>query len=149
MVKMIATALGVGYCPVAPGTAGTVAAIPLYLVLSPYPWPLYLVTLLATTAWAAWVSAFGERIFARKDAPQIVIDEVVGFLWTMFALQPTVTTVLMGFLLFRLFDIVKPYPVRLLQERLPGGWGVVMDDVGAGIYANLCLQVITVLGMDR
>jgi phosphatidylglycerophosphatase A len=71
-----------------------------------------------------------------------VIDEVVGLLWTMFYVPPTIPAVIIGFILFRFFDIVKPFPVRLLQDKLPGGYGVVGDDVMAGIYSNLARQVL-------
>jgi len=86
-----------------------------------------------------YVSQEAEKIFQSKDAPRIVIDEVAGFLWTMLLVSPTVRHVLLGFVFFRFFDVVKIFPARLCQDRLPGGYGVVSDDVVAGIYANLLL----------
>lgn len=145
MVKVIVTGLGTGYCPVAPGTAGTIVAVPLYFILSPFSWPLYLITLLAATVLSCRLCDTGERLFGVKDPPQIVIDEIIGFLWAMFAVPPTTFSILGVFLIFRLFDVVKPHPVRLLENRLPGGWGVVMDDVAAGIYANICIHILTTL----
>ncbi len=127
----------------APGTAGTVAAIPLYLALAPLPAALSLLTITAFTLLAVYASQEAEVIFGRKDAPCIVIDEWAGLLWTMLFIPPTLVTVLSGVALFRCFDIVKPFPVRFLQDRLPGGYGVVMDDVAAGIYANIILHLLT------
>lgn len=95
---------------------------------------------------AAQVSQEAEKIFRRKDDPRIVIDEVAGFLWTMFLVSPTVRHLLLGFVFFRFFDVVKIFPARLCQDRLPGGWGVVLDDVVAGIYANLLLLGIIHFG---
>lgn len=105
-------------------------------------WPLYLLSVLAITFLAVHVSQEAERILEKKDASQIVIDEVAGFLWTMFLVSPTFWHILLGFILFRFFDIVKPFPARLCQQRLPGGYGVVFDDVVAGIYANIVLLVL-------
>jgi len=141
VVKLIATGLGSGYSPFAPGTAGTLVAIPLYLALSPLSWPLYLASVSALTLLAVYASGEAERIFDRKDSPRIVIDEIVGFLWSLFLVGPTAGRIAAAFFLFRIFDILKPPPARWCQDRLPGGWGVVMDDVAAGIWANVALQV--------
>jgi len=141
VVKLIATGVGSGYSPFAPGTAGTLVAIPLYLALSPLSWPLYLASVSALTLLAVYASGEAERIFDRKDSPRIVIDEIVGFLWSLFPVGPTAGRILAAFFLFRIFDILKPPPARWCQDRLPGGWGVVMDDVAAGIWANVALQV--------
>jgi phosphatidylglycerophosphatase A len=88
------------------------------------------------TLLAVYASGEAERIFDRKDSPRIVIDEIVGLLWALFLVGPTLYRIAAAFFLFRLFDIVKPPPARWCQDRLPGGWGVVMDDVAAGIWAN-------------
>ncbi|MFA5181481.1 MAG: phosphatidylglycerophosphatase A [Syntrophales bacterium] len=138
----MATGFGSGYFPYASGTAGTVAAIPLYLVLSPLPWPLYLVTVAAFTFLAFYSSQEAEKIFQEKDSSRIVIDEWAGFLWAMFIVSPTVPHLLAGFALFRFFDIVKVFPANIFQNQLPGGYGVVMDDVAAGIYANVILHIL-------
>ncbi len=140
VVKLIATGLGSGYSPFAPGTAGTLVAIPLFLALSPLSWPLYLASVSALTLLAVYASGEAERIFDRKDSPRIVIDEIVGFLWSLFLVGPTAGRIAAAFFLFRIFDILKPPPARWCQDRLPGGWGVVMDDVAAGIWANAVLQ---------
>ncbi len=141
-IKALATAFGSGFAPFAPGTVGTVVAIPVYLIFSPLFWPLYLLSALALTFLAVYASHEAEKIFQKKDAPQIVIDEIAGFMWAMFLVNPTARHILLGFILFRLFDILKPFPARLFQNRLPGGYGIVMDDVAAGIYANISLLIL-------
>lgn len=93
------------------------------------------------TLLAVYASGEAERIFDRKDSPRIVIDEIVGFLWSLALVGPTAGRIAAAFFLFRLFDIVKPPPARWCQDRLPGGWGVVMDDVAAGIWANVALML--------
>lgn len=142
LIQFTATGFGSGYAPVAPGTAGTLVGIPLFFVFSLLPWPLDLFLLVLFTGAAVYVAQAAEKLFAKKDAPSIVIDEITGFLWTMFYISPTPTGVLGGFLLFRLIDIAKPFPVRSIQDKLPGGYGIVGDDVMAGIYGNLVLQIL-------
>lgn len=142
-IKALATAFGSGLAPFAPGTAGTLVAIPVYLIFSPLSWPLYLLSALALTFLAVYVSQEAEKLFQKKDAPQIVIDEIAGFMWTMFLAAPTGWHILLGFVFFRLFDIVKPFHARFFQSRLPGGYGIVLDDVAAGIYANLSLLILS------
>ena len=141
-VKILATGFGSGLAPLAPGTAGTLVGIPLYLLFSVLPWPIWLITVLAFTCLAWYVSDEAERLFGRKDAQCIVIDEMAGLQWTLFGVDLTAAHVALGFVLFRLFDITKPFPARLFQERLPGGCGVVADDLAAGVYGNLVLQVL-------
>jgi phosphatidylglycerophosphatase A len=114
----------------------------LYFLLSCFSGSVYLLFLLGFTAVAVYVAREAEVIFRQKDPPCIVVDEVAGLLWTMIFVSPAIYAVITGFILFRFFDIVKPFPVRLLQDKLPGGYGVVGDDVMAGIYSNLVLQVL-------
>jgi phosphatidylglycerophosphatase A len=141
-IKYLATGFGSGLAPLAPGTAGTLVGIPLYLLFSALPWPIWLMTVLAFTFLAWYLSDEAERLFGRKDAQCIVIDEIAGLQWTLFGVAPTVLHVGLGFLLFRLFDILKPFPARRFQDRLPGGCGVVADDLAAGAYGNLALQIL-------
>ena len=137
-----ATGFGVGYSPIAPGTMGTLIAIPIYLLLSCIPSPLYELTLVTFLFLSIWISENGERFFGKRDDPRIVIDEVMGFLVTMLWVPKTILFVVFGFFLFRFFDILKPFPIRHLERRLKGGFGVVLDDVAAGVYANIVLQII-------
>lgn len=98
--------------------------------------------MLAFTCLACAVSQEAEKIFQKKDAQQIVIDEIAGFCWTMFLVEPTILHLAIGFALFRIFDIVKPFPAGWAQRKWPGGIGVVGDDLFAGIYANVLLQAL-------
>jgi phosphatidylglycerophosphatase A len=144
-IKLAATGLGSGFAPLAPGTAGTLVGIPLFLVFSTLPWTLWLITVVAF-AFLAWhVSEEAEKLFGRKDARCIVIDEIAGLQWSLFLIAPTALHVALGFFLFRLFDIVKPFPARRFEERLPGGLGVVADDLTAGVYTNVVLRILIAL----
>ena len=136
----LASGFGAGYAPIAPGTAGTLVAIPLFLILSLISSPLYELTILAFFFLASWISGEAQRCWGRKDHPRIVIDEIMGYLVTMLWLPKTTLFIILGFFLFRFFDIVKPPPIRLL-EKVRGGYGVVLDDVLAGVYANIVLQI--------
>ena len=140
LVVFFSTGLYSGYIPLAPGTAGTFVAIPLYLVLSRLPALSYGITVVAFLFMSCWFSGAAESIFLKKDSRRIVIDEIGGFLVTMGFLPPVPLCVFSGFILFRFFDIVKPFPIKRL-EALKGGYGVVADDVVAGIYSNLVLHV--------
>lgn len=142
-IRIFATWGGSGYAPFASGTFGTLAAIPLYLLLAGLPLPLYLVTLTAFFFLASWVSGKAEILFNEKDSGKIVIDEVTGFLVTMIAIPFDWRYIVAGFFLFRLFDIVKPPPAGWFDRQLKNGYGVVLDDVAAGIYAWICLLLLT------
>jgi len=142
LIKFVATGFGSGLVPFAPGTAGTIVGIPIYLAFSRLSWILYFVLVVAFTSLACYVSNQAERMFGEKDTSRIVIDEMVGFQWTMFLVAPTVLHVFIGFILFRLFDILKVFPAGYFHRRLPGGYGVVIDDVVAGMYANIAFLLI-------
>lgn len=142
-IKLFATWGGSGYSPVASGTVGTVAAIPFYLLLARLPLPVYLLTLTAFFFLACWVSGRAEVIFQQKDSGKIVIDEVVGYLVTMIAIPLDWRYIVAGFFLFRFFDIVKIQPARWFDRQLKNGYGVVLDDVAAGVYAWLLLWLLT------
>ncbi|HVO67504.1 MAG TPA: phosphatidylglycerophosphatase A [Syntrophales bacterium] len=138
----MATGFGSGLVPFAPGTAGTLVGILIYLALSRLSWTVYLVIVVIITFLACYVSREAERIFEEKDPPHVVIDEIIGFQWSMFLITPTVLHVFAGFILFRFFDILKIFPAGYFQRSLPGGWGIVMDDVVAGMYGNITLLLI-------
>jgi phosphatidylglycerophosphatase A len=135
----VATALGSGYFPIAPGTVGSAVGLALF-------WPLHWMSGLGQMV--AVVALFAAGVVAStrvahgigiEDPGIVVVDEVVG-MWTSLLFLPfTPATALAGFLLFRILDVFKPYPARQL-ESLPGGWGIMSDDVMAGIYANLLLR---------
>lgn len=142
VAKLVATFFYVGLIPYAPGTWGTIAAIPLYYLISGAPYYLYIAVTAVVIFISVRASDVVENIYGRSDPGQIVADEVCGYLVTMVLIPPTLTNIIIGFFLFRFFDMVKPPPSRQ-AERLPGGTGVVMDDVVAGIFANIVLQVVT------
>lgn len=131
-----------GYCPLAPGTAGTLVGILVYFVFSAFPPAIYLLSVAAVFFLALWVSERAEIIYGKRDSSRIVIDEVVGFLITMALLPCTLTTIIGGFLFFRLLDIIKPPPIGAIDRRMKGGLAVVLDDAVAGIYVNLLLRAI-------
>jgi len=129
-----------GYCPVAPGTAGTLVGVCLFWGFAKFTPPLYLLTVLAFIFLSAWIAEGAEKRFQKKDAPCIVIDEICGLLVTMALVPWSWLNVGLGFFLFRFFDILKPFPARWMEKKLPGGWGVVLDDVAAGLYAAIMLH---------
>jgi phosphatidylglycerophosphatase A len=141
-VLLFATWGGSGYSPVASGTVGTLAAIPFYLLLAGLSLPLYLLTLTAFFFFSCWVAGLAEELFGEKDSGKIVIDEVVGYLVTMTGVAVSWQAVVAGFFLFRFFDIVKIEPARSFDRRLKNGYGVVLDDVSAGIYSCLALHLL-------
>jgi phosphatidylglycerophosphatase A len=142
LIVLLATWWGVGFCPFASGTVGTLAAIPLFLILSLLPLWLYLCCLLGLALLACWAAGRAEAIFGEQDPRAVVIDEVVGFLAVMIALPPTWPYLVAGFMLFRAFDVIKPPPIRFLERTVPGGYGVVLDDVLAALYAHIALRIL-------
>lgn len=136
----VATGLGAGYAPIAPGTAGSACGLLIWAVL---PAAAGVQALVLATMFAAgvWSAGAAERHFGGTDPGPVVVDEVLGMLVTLFLNPVGWAGALVAFLLFRIFDIVKPYPADRL-ERLPGGLGVMADDLMAGVYANLSLRVL-------
>ena len=132
-----ATFFGAGYVPVAPGTAGTVAAIPLWWLLSHLPWPVYLLATAAIASTGMAAAQRAGRYYGVADSGHIVIDEVAGYLVTMLFLPRGWLAALAGFVFFRLFDVLKPPPARFFDRdpRWKNGAGVVLDDVAAGVWA--------------
>ncbi|MEK6699323.1 MAG: phosphatidylglycerophosphatase A [Nitrospirota bacterium] len=133
-----------GRFPVVPGTAGTVAGVLLYLAMKGLSPAWYLFWCAVIIAGGTWAAGRAEVLLERKDPPSVVIDEVAGFLLSMFMVPPQWGFVVAGFFLFRIFDIIKPYPLNRLQD-LHGGAGVMLDDIGAGIYTNIVLQLAAYL----
>lgn len=146
-VLAMSTWFGTGLLPAAPGTFATIATVPLILGLNILGIWYSILVLISITVVAVWVSDLSQHLLNRKDPPEVVIDEVAGFLVTMFLLPHTWLAFVVGFVLFRFFDIIKPFPVKKV-ERIRGGFGIVMDDLLAGFYANLCARIILFL-LDR
>jgi phosphatidylglycerophosphatase A len=136
----VATCAGIGYAPVAPGTFGTAAAVPIAWSASALPQWGYLALCAGVTLLAIWAAGRANRVFGEHDSGRIVIDEVAGFLCTMVPVSRADWRLLaIGFVLFRAADIGKPPPARWIDRKLEGGAGVVLDDVVAGIWAALAL----------
>jgi len=140
-ILLSATGLGAGFSPIVPGTMGTLLAIPFYYFVSSIPSPIYELTLVAFFFFSSWISNQAERYWGKKDDRRIVIDEIMGFLVTMLWIPRSPLFIVAGFLLFRFFDILKPFPIRRL-EQVRSGFGVVLDDVLAGVYANIILHLL-------
>ena len=141
-IKFLACGFGSGLVKIAPGTAGTLVGVPICLLCLPLPWFLRLLVVLALIVFSVYVSGRAEEIYKKKDDQRIVIDEIVGFQVSMLPVTITIPHLCAGFVLFRVFDILKPFPLKNLQ-RLPDGWGVVLDDVGAGVYAGVAILLLT------
>lgn len=142
---VLAFGLGSGAAPKAPGTAGTLAAIPLYLLLAGLPPALYLLIVSGMFLFGVWLCERVSRELGVHDHGGIVWDEWVGLLITMALAPPGWAWLLAGFALFRLFDIWKPWPIRWLDAQVVGGLGIMLDDVLAGLYAFALLQLAAYL----
>jgi len=141
-LDFLALGFGSGLLPKAPGTAGTLAAIPVYLLLQALALPVYLVVAGVLFVAGIGLCARTARRLGVHDHPGIVWDEIVGYLVTMTQAPPGWLWVLLGFALFRLFDVLKPWPIRWLDRRVHGGFGIMLDDLVAGIFPAAVLQGI-------
>jgi len=141
-VLFLSSNAGLGYAPVAPGTFGTLAGIPCFFLLAPLPWHLWLLSWTALLFLSFWVAGEAGRHYGVVDDGRIVIDELLGYLATVALLPFSWTAAIAGFFLFRLFDITKPPPARWFDRELKNGFGVVLDDVVAGIYAAIALRLL-------
>lgn len=140
-VHLLACGLGAGLAPRAPGTAGSFVGAVLYVPLSALPLPAYLVLLGVLFAGGVWVCGRTARDLRAADHGSIVFDEIVGILVAVTSLPLDWRWLLSGFLLFRFFDIVKPWPIGLLDRRVKGGLGIMLDDLAAGAVALGVLQL--------
>ena len=139
-IIFLATGCYTGYAPVVPGTFGTLIGIPIAFFFSFLGLKAATVILVAMILVSCLIAGEAERMYGMKDPNDIVIDEIVGYLVTVWALPFTWMTVVGGFVLFRILDILKPFPIRKVEDWIPGGAGVVMDDVLAGVYGCIILH---------
>jgi len=141
LARWLATAGGAGYSPFAPGTAGSAVGVGIFLLTRHWPlwWQAGLVALVSIVG--VWASSVAAVHFQREDPGQVVIDEVAGQLVSLLATGAGVAGAIVSFFFFRVFDVIKPWPANR-AERLPGGWGIMTDDLVAGVYANLVLLVL-------
>ena len=150
LALFVATGFGSGRSPLAPGTAGTLAAMPLAILASrALPPSGFAAAAAALVAIGVWTAGVAAPILGAKDPGAVVVDEFAGLFVTLLYLPADWPVVVGAFFLFRLADVVKPFPARQ-AEKLPGGWGIVLDDVVAGLYANVALRAaIALAGMGR
>jgi len=144
-VHLLAFGFGSGLSPKAPGTAGTAVAVGLYLLLPAMHWLVYLAFLLVTFIIGIWLCDKTSQDLKVHDPGGIVWDEFVGYWITMFMAPAGWAWVVAGFVLFRILDIFKPWPIKWADSSLKGGLGIMLDDVLAGIMAALCLQAAALL----
>ncbi len=141
ILKNIATIGPVGYLPLAPGTWGSACGL-IFAELFRFSLPVYLSIVAAVIVVGTMASGVAEDMIGQKDSGHIIIDEFVGYLIAACAVPPSHTYLIAAFLLFRFFDILKPFPINRLEKRLSGGLGIMADDILAGIIANVLLQVL-------
>ena len=137
----LATGCGIGYVPLIPGTFGTLPGLPLCFLMAKIPIAVAAGAVVGIILVSMWIAGEAEKALGQKDPRKIVIDEIAGLAVALMGLPFNSVTVVLGFIVFRVFDSWKPFPLRLLERRLSGGIGVVMDDVGAGIYTNALIRM--------
>ena len=142
IIMLIATGFYSGYLPKAPGTWGSLVGLLIFFLLHTLSLPYYLTVVAGLFLVGTFAAGEAEKIMDHKDPGLVVIDEIVGMLITMIAVPVTPLTMALGFILFRIFDIAKPFPVGLIDQRFHGGLGIMLDDVMAGIYSLVILQVL-------
>ncbi len=140
-ILFLATGGLIGFSPVAPGTFGSLAALPLCLLIASMSIRSGLIFLIALIVVSTWIAHGAEKIAAQNDPQQVVIDEICGMAIALFALPFVPVFVIGGFALFRIFDILKPFPIRWVDKKVPGGMGIMLDDLIAGVFANALLRL--------
>ncbi len=141
-VNFLAFGFGSGLAPKAPGTFGTLVCIPLYLLLSDLALTPYIIVCLLVCVIGIFICGYTAKVLKIHDHPGIVWDEFAGFLITMIGVSFNWSNILMGFILFRLFDILKPWPISWLDQKVSGGLGIMLDDIVAGLFALAALHAI-------
>jgi phosphatidylglycerophosphatase A len=142
---ILSTWFGSGLLPWAPGTFGSLVGLPLIILLS-YLGDLYTgIGLLVLVAVAVWSSDICGKLLKKDDPSEVVIDEIAGLLLTIFLLPFSWVNIFTGLLFFRLFDILKPFPIGWVDKKIKGGVGIVADDLLAGVYANICVRLVLIL----
>ena len=142
LIMFIATGCYSGYLPKAPGTWGSLVGLVLFFLLHTLSLPVYLAVVAGLFVVGSFAAGEAEKILDNRDPGVVVIDEIVGILITMIAVPVTPLTMALGFILFRIFDIAKPFPVNFFDQRFHGGLGIMLDDVVAGIYSLIILQLL-------
>ena len=140
-MQFLAFGFGSGLSPKAPGTAGTLVAIPIYLLIADLSLLHYSLFIAVTSLLGIWICGVASRQLKVHDHPGIVWDEFVGYWITMWAVPADWTWIIAGFVAFRVFDIVKPWPISVLDRRVDGGLGIMVDDMLAGVMACITLHI--------
>jgi phosphatidylglycerophosphatase A len=140
ILKYIATLGFIGFIPFAPGTFGSLFSFIVFILLEPAV-TLHIFVLLLVVPLGIISSHIGEKLLNEKDSSHIVIDEFCGYLFSMLFIPFSITNALTAFFLFRVFDILKPFPIRRIETTLKGGYGVMADDIMAALYANVILHI--------
>ncbi|GHF81030.1 phosphatidylglycerophosphatase A family protein [Thalassotalea marina] len=141
-IQFLALGFGSGLAPKAPGTFGTLAAIPIFLLMSVLAAPIYAIVVLVMATAGIYICGKAAQDAGVHDHPAIVWDEIVGFVITMFLIPVSWHSVLVGFILFRIFDIFKPWPISWLDKNCHGGLGIMLDDIAAGFAALAVMHLI-------
>ena len=144
-VMFLATGCYIGNISFAPGTFGSVFGLLVCFFLSKIDFSIAVLLTLIFILSAIWIAGEAEKILGEEDPGCIVIDEIAGIILTLSGLPFNMTSMTVGFLIFRVLDIWKPYPIRLLENKFSGGIGIVLDDVAAGILSNVILRVFLIL----
>jgi len=139
LATFVASVAYLGYSPLAPGTVGTLGALAVYWWLLPANHYVVMGVAAAATAAAVWAGGVAEEVWGKKDPGRVCVDEFAGYFVAVAFLPKTLAYAVFAFILFRAFDVLKPFPAGRSQ-RLPRGWGIMADDVVAALYANLILQ---------
>jgi phosphatidylglycerophosphatase A len=144
-INWLAIGFGSGLSPFMPGTIGTIVAIPIFILLNKLSLPLYSIILTLLILLGFWICGFTERKLNINDPAIVVWDEIVGYLLTMITIPATWLMIILGFILFRIFDIWKPWPISWANKNLHGGFGIVIDDLMAGICAWFILKIVIII----
>ena len=142
LIIFLATGFYAGYLPYAPGTIGSLIGVGLFLIINSLSPVYYLIVFFLLFSLGVYISDRAEALFARNDPSQIIFDEIAGLLVAMALIPNGIGWIIAGFFLFRFFDIFKPYPIRDIEKKFNGGFGIMLDDVAAGIYTNILLQAV-------
>lgn len=140
-MQFLAFGFGSGLSPKAPGTAGTLLAVPLYLLISQWDLLSYTALVVLAAGLGIWICGVASRQLQVHDHPGIVWDEFVGYWITMWAIPADWVWIVAGFLVFRVYDILKPWPISVLDRKVGGGFGIMIDDIVAGFMACLTLHI--------
>jgi phosphatidylglycerophosphatase A len=142
---VLAFGFGAGLSPIAPGTMGSLVAIPFIMLMSLLSWPLYVLITLIVIIVGTYVAGWSSHALNVHDHSGIVIDEIAGMMLMMMFVPINALTLLLGFIAFRFFDILKPWPIGWLDKKVSGGVGIMVDDLLAALYAAAVLNAINML----